>query len=399
MQGDDFVVFLKHFVHHTRPTPESKVIKLLFLCVLRTDVDVLMYGIDFCRENGVVLLSFPPHCSHKLQPLYRTVYRPLKRYISAAIANWTKKNPGTTFGIYDVPVIVNSALPFAATPSNISLVLVRPFPKAGARNQTKAGKQEVDCRTDRHPSEEGLGRGEREASGITEAYPYQGLKTNKWKHKIVYALLFMLGYELLHPEVAKNFVTMEFKANKTSGDVTSSIDGKHNTSGPTMPHVVKKKHRACGLTRGIAPEFNTEYEGVNGYVYTIKYHDGHVTLCVKSVSEEQGLNADLSVKDWKLFRTVACRDLDHPGFPEVLYVSQWSSGSGPEMYRIEADRFLRLSDFIFLSVCEDREPMIASRGREEWKLQPYPLTNQEYDAHFKTSFFIQWCDWGYLQGV
>ncbi|KAM3619860.1 uncharacterized protein V6R79_014754 [Siganus canaliculatus] len=193
---------------------------------------------------------------------------------------------------------------------------------------------------------------------------------------------------------------MEFKAIKTSGDAASSIDGKHNTCGPTMPHVVKKKRRACGLTRGIAPEFNSEYEGVNGYVYTVKYHDGHVTLCVKSVSEEQGFNADLSVKDWKLFRTVACRDLDHPGFPEVLYVSQWSSGSGPEMYRIEADRFLRLSDdFIFLSVCEDREPMIASRGQEEWKLQPYPLTNQEYDAHFKTSFFIQWCDWGYLQGV
>ncbi|KAM3599286.1 uncharacterized protein V6R79_003144 [Siganus canaliculatus] len=56
-------------------------------------------------------------------------------------------------------------------------------------------------------------------------------------------------------------------------------------------------------------------------------------------------------------------------------------------------------DFIFLSVCEDREPMIASRDCEEWKLQLYPLTNQEYDAYFKTSFFIQWCDWGYLQGV
>ncbi|KAM3620629.1 uncharacterized protein V6R79_026116 [Siganus canaliculatus] len=31
---------------------------------------------------------------------------------------------------------------------------------------------------------------------------------------------------------------MEFKANKTAGDVTSSIDGKHNTSGPTMPCIV-----------------------------------------------------------------------------------------------------------------------------------------------------------------
>ncbi|KAM3609301.1 uncharacterized protein V6R79_012743 [Siganus canaliculatus] len=71
------------------------------------------------RENGVVLLSFPPHCSHKLQPLDRTVYGPLKRFISSAINNWLKKNPGTTFGIYDVPAVVISALPLAATPSNI----------------------------------------------------------------------------------------------------------------------------------------------------------------------------------------------------------------------------------------------------------------------------------------
>ena len=42
MQGEDFVVFLKHFVHHTRPTPENKVIRLLFLCLLCIDVDVLM---------------------------------------------------------------------------------------------------------------------------------------------------------------------------------------------------------------------------------------------------------------------------------------------------------------------------------------------------------------------
>jgi len=35
--------------------------------------------IDYCRENGVVLLSFPPHCSHKFQPLDWSVFGPFKK--------------------------------------------------------------------------------------------------------------------------------------------------------------------------------------------------------------------------------------------------------------------------------------------------------------------------------
>lgn len=38
--------------------------------------------IDFCREYGVVLLSFLPHCSYKLQPLDRSVYGPFKKFVN-----------------------------------------------------------------------------------------------------------------------------------------------------------------------------------------------------------------------------------------------------------------------------------------------------------------------------
>jgi hypothetical protein len=30
------------------------------------------------RENGIILLTFPPHTSHKLQPLERCVFGPFK---------------------------------------------------------------------------------------------------------------------------------------------------------------------------------------------------------------------------------------------------------------------------------------------------------------------------------
>lgn len=75
--------------------------------------------IDFCREVGIVLLSFPSHCSHKLQPLDRCVYGPFKKYINQSMTSWMTNNPGKIITIYDVPSISSSALVSAATPRNI----------------------------------------------------------------------------------------------------------------------------------------------------------------------------------------------------------------------------------------------------------------------------------------
>ena len=53
------------FMAHVRPSPTDKVILLLDNHVSHLSVDVL----QFAKDNGVVMVSFPPHCSHKLQPL------------------------------------------------------------------------------------------------------------------------------------------------------------------------------------------------------------------------------------------------------------------------------------------------------------------------------------------
>uniref|UniRef100_A0A672R036 DDE-1 domain-containing protein n=1 Tax=Sinocyclocheilus grahami TaxID=75366 RepID=A0A672R036_SINGR len=70
-------------------------------------------------KNGIIMLSFPPHCSHRLQPLDRSVYGPLKRHINSACDAWMWNNPGKTMSIYDIPEIVAVAYPLAATPLNI----------------------------------------------------------------------------------------------------------------------------------------------------------------------------------------------------------------------------------------------------------------------------------------
>lgn len=78
-------------------------------------IDVL----DFCKDDGIILLSFPPHCSHKLQPLDRSVYGPFKKAINTQCDSCMRNHPGKTMSIYDIPNIVANAMPLALTAANI----------------------------------------------------------------------------------------------------------------------------------------------------------------------------------------------------------------------------------------------------------------------------------------
>ena len=115
MTEENFMLFIKHFVKVVRCTKENPVLLLLDNHDSHTSIHV----IDYCRDNGVVLLSFPPHCSHKLQPLDRSVYGPFKKYYNAACGAFLKTNRGLPMTMLDIPEIAKQALPLATTPANI----------------------------------------------------------------------------------------------------------------------------------------------------------------------------------------------------------------------------------------------------------------------------------------
>lgn len=73
------------------------------------------------------MLSFPPHCTHNLQPLDVGVNGSFKTFCAKAQENWLRNNPGKTMSIYEIPGIVKHAWPLAATPNNI----MNAFNKAG----------------------------------------------------------------------------------------------------------------------------------------------------------------------------------------------------------------------------------------------------------------------------
>ncbi|CAG9137628.1 unnamed protein product [Plutella xylostella] len=115
MQDETFLNFLEHFKKYTNASPLHKVLLVLD----NHSSHIHINSLDFCKVNGIVLLSFPPHCSHKLQPLDRSAYGPLKKAINSTSDAWMRNNPGKTMSIYDIPGIVASAMPVALTPSNI----------------------------------------------------------------------------------------------------------------------------------------------------------------------------------------------------------------------------------------------------------------------------------------
>ncbi|KAL9697290.1 hypothetical protein quinque_000731 [Culex quinquefasciatus] len=98
-----------------RPSAEDPVI--LFLDGHASHTKNLAF-IEKARANHVTVISFPPHSSHKLQPLDVSFMGPLKTNFSQVIERYLKANPGKAVTINDVSELLGDAYLRSATPKN-----------------------------------------------------------------------------------------------------------------------------------------------------------------------------------------------------------------------------------------------------------------------------------------
>ncbi|XP_051157997.1 uncharacterized protein LOC127279600 [Leptopilina boulardi] len=56
-------------------------------------------GLEFCKRNNIDILTLPPHTSHKLQPLDKGVFGPLKAYYANQCSAWLFIHPNVPIGI------------------------------------------------------------------------------------------------------------------------------------------------------------------------------------------------------------------------------------------------------------------------------------------------------------
>lgn len=115
MTSDNFFKVICHFVKYSHATKEDPVLVLLDNHESHISIETIRYA----KDNGVVMLTFPPHCSHRLQPLDVAVYGPFKKRYNTALNEWMLSNPGRTVSLYQIPSLVNKALLESFTPKNI----------------------------------------------------------------------------------------------------------------------------------------------------------------------------------------------------------------------------------------------------------------------------------------
>nr|XP_034194535.1 uncharacterized protein LOC117610815 [Osmia lignaria] len=86
-----FLQWFKKFVVFSGASKDNPVLLLLDGHSIHTKNFGL---IDEARANGVIILYFPPHTTHCLQPLDVAFMKPLSTYYDQTITTWLRSNPG-----------------------------------------------------------------------------------------------------------------------------------------------------------------------------------------------------------------------------------------------------------------------------------------------------------------
>ena len=76
--------------------------------------------IEIAEQNGLIIVTFPPHCNHKLQSLGVCIFGPFKSFYSSFADQWMTANPGHALSIYNVASLAGQAFNKAFTPENIN---------------------------------------------------------------------------------------------------------------------------------------------------------------------------------------------------------------------------------------------------------------------------------------
>lgn len=90
-----FAAWLEHFISIVHPSLDEKVLLILDGHVSHTQN---IAALSRAREVGILMLSLPPHCTHRLQPLDLTLFKPLSTFYNQAVDSWMRANPGIPVG-------------------------------------------------------------------------------------------------------------------------------------------------------------------------------------------------------------------------------------------------------------------------------------------------------------
>lgn len=115
MTSEVFLKYMEHFIKYSGARAGSPTLLLLDNHASHLSIDV----IDMAIANDITMLSFPPHCTHRMQPLDITVFGPLKTMYAKQHDDWKRANMNVIFDLHHVPLVLEKCLDVAVTPKNI----------------------------------------------------------------------------------------------------------------------------------------------------------------------------------------------------------------------------------------------------------------------------------------
>ncbi|KAJ8049297.1 hypothetical protein HOLleu_01980 [Holothuria leucospilota] len=104
-------IFPRHFCEIAKPSVEEKHVLILD----GHHSHKILADVEFARANGIVMITLPPHCTQKMQPLYKTFFKALKNAYNASADTWMVANQGKRISFYDIAEIFASVYNRSAT--------------------------------------------------------------------------------------------------------------------------------------------------------------------------------------------------------------------------------------------------------------------------------------------
>jgi hypothetical protein len=102
MTKPSFCTWFQKFIEHLRARKESAVLLLLDGHGSHTkSLELINLG----TEYGIILLCFPPHCTHRLQPLHVSFMKPFSLYYEEEVRGWLRRNPGKVVPLFQISIL------------------------------------------------------------------------------------------------------------------------------------------------------------------------------------------------------------------------------------------------------------------------------------------------------
>jgi hypothetical protein len=106
-----FLQWLRHFVQVTRCSKTARQVLIMDGHASHKSLEAIIYA----RDNGITMITLPPHSTHKMQPLDRTFFKSLKVNYNRAADSWMTSNPGQRITFFQMAGLFQVAYNSAAT--------------------------------------------------------------------------------------------------------------------------------------------------------------------------------------------------------------------------------------------------------------------------------------------